>query len=353
MKVLHSYCLNYNIGDYALGIGVKNLLRKYLEIDLIAETNIQGQYFTQYYIDEVVNKKYDLLVIGGGGLIDGAHWPNGWFWLIDKELISSIRIPFIVYGVGVNYFEKEQIPEKAISHLRETYERAAFFSVRNDGSYDRIANLVGINPRIVPDPGFHVGLNRDYRRIIRNPYVIIQVANDKTDKRYSNEHSKEEFIISMRRIVSQISTSYHILMAPHVYDDIVLSQEIIRGIPNCSIWNFGNIAFDNIDIAISYYKYASFVLSMRGHGQIIPLSFNVPVIALCNHPKHQSLMINMGLSKYALLIKENGFEKRTLDLIDEICNNYDNLVSYLKRKNEEFSGESKEAFDQIRKALNS
>ena len=78
MKVLHSYCLNYNIGDYALGIGVKNLLRKYLEIDLIAETNIQGQYFTQYYIDEVVNKKYDLLVIGGGGLIDGRYAQKLW-----------------------------------------------------------------------------------------------------------------------------------------------------------------------------------------------------------------------------------------------------------------------------------
>ena len=84
MKVLHSYCLNYNIGDYALGIGVKNLLRQYFNIELIAETNLQGRTFDEYYITNVVNKLYNLLLIGGGGIIHGAHWPQGWFWLIEK-----------------------------------------------------------------------------------------------------------------------------------------------------------------------------------------------------------------------------------------------------------------------------
>ena len=92
MRILHTYCLNHNIGDYALGIGLKNLLREYIKVDFIGDTNIQGRVFDEYYIKEVVNKKYDLLVIGGGGIIHGAHWPNGWFWLIDIELIKEIEI---------------------------------------------------------------------------------------------------------------------------------------------------------------------------------------------------------------------------------------------------------------------
>ena len=137
MRILHTYCLNFNIGDYALGIGVKNLLRNYLEVDSIGETNLQGTVFNEYFINEVVNKKYDLLVIGGGGIIHGAHWPNGWFWLIEKDLIKTIKIPFIVYGVGYNYFKDEQgIPPHGIEHLMETHKQATYFSIRNDGSYE-------------------------------------------------------------------------------------------------------------------------------------------------------------------------------------------------------------------------
>lgn len=56
MRVLHAYRLNYNLDDYALGIGMKNLLRYNFDIDYIGETNLQGREFNEYYINEVVVK---------------------------------------------------------------------------------------------------------------------------------------------------------------------------------------------------------------------------------------------------------------------------------------------------------
>jgi polysaccharide pyruvyl transferase WcaK-like protein len=204
MRVLHAYCLNYNIGDYALGIGERNLFRKYLDIDFIGTTNIQGRCFDEYYINEVVNKRYDLLVIGGGGIIHGSHWPNGWFWLINKKNIKKIKIPFIIYAAGVNYWENEKIPNNAVEHLKETFEYAKYFSVRNDGSLEKIKREAGITPFEIPDPGFHVGIDTDYPKLLGKKYVIIQLANDKQDSRFLGEKNIKKFILDMKEIVNNL-----------------------------------------------------------------------------------------------------------------------------------------------------
>lgn len=345
MRVLHSYCLNYNIGDYALGIGVKNLLRSYLDIDLIGNTNIQGRIFNEYYIKEVVNKRYDLLVIGGGGIIHGKHWPNGWFWLIDKELIKTIEIPFIVYGVGYNYWEEEGgIPKHGIDHLKETIAHARYFSVRNDGSAGRILKQTGIAAPIVPDPGFHVDINTEYMQKEKDPYVLIQVANDKPLNRFGSEKGIISFVKDMREITSELAKTYKVIFAPHVFEDIALSQVIAKDIPNTSVWDFGYYAFDHSDQAIGFYKYAQFVIAMRGHGQIVPICFNTPVIALENHPKHRGLMEELELLEYNVKISDTAFKSNLKHAIDKVRDNRRHLLSKYEEINAGLFESSANAF---------
>ena len=355
MKILHSYCLNYNLGDYFLGIGLKNLLRKYLDISFIGNTNIQGREFNSYYIKEVVNKRYDLLVIGGGGIIHGSHWPNGWFWLIEKELIKTIEIPFIVYGAGNNYWDKEgAIPQRALEHLDETIERSLFFSVRNDGSAYSLRNNLKNYQLIhtVPDPGFHINLDTDYCRKINDPYVIVQLANDKQDIRFLNQECKTNFIKNLREVVKILSKHYKILFTPHVFDDLELSIEIAKGIDNTEIWDFGYFAFDNIKEAVGYYKYAKFVLAMRGHGQIVPIAFNTPTISLGNHPKHLGLMKELDLMDYYLDISNNEFVPLILNMIKKIEENYVIIKSKYNLINQRLLKNTDNSFKYIVKELN-
>jgi len=352
MRVLHTYCLNYNIGDYALGIGVKNLLRKHLDIDLIGNTNIQGRQFDEYYINEVVNKRYDLLVIGGGGIIHGAHWPNGWFWLIDKDLIKTIKIPFIVYGVGYNYWKEEGgIPERGIEHLKETVKYAKYFSVRNDGSAQRLLEQTGIEAPVVPDPGFHVDLETEYKRFEENPYVLIQLANDKPERRFGSRENVQKFISEMKEITGDLAKKYKVIFAPHVLDDISISKEIAAGIDNAEVWGFGRFAFDHSDEAVGYYKYAEFVIAMRGHGQIVPICFNTPVIALENHPKHRGLMEEFNLLDYNVVVADSDFQKNLASAINQLEMNKELLTEYYKGINEKLRLDSGNAFDAITKAI--
>lgn len=352
MRILHSYCLNYNIGDYALGIGVKNLLRKYLEVDFIGETNIQGRQFNEYYINEVVNKRYDLLVIGGGGVIHGAHWPNGWFWLIDKNLIKEIKIPFIVYGVGYNYWEEEGgIPQRGIEHLKETYKYASYFSVRNDGSANRITQQTGLKVPEIPDPGFHINLDTFYERYLKDRYVIIQLANDKPEIRFGSLEKREIFINNMREIVKILSKRYKVLLAPHVPDDVSISKRVTEGIVNSEVWDFSYFAFDHSARAVGFYKYAEFAVAMRGHGQIIPIAFNTPVIALENHPKHRGLMNELGLSDFSLKIDQPEFLEKLLSTIDLLENSPD-LKDKYRLINEKLNLDSKEALLNIKEQIN-
>lgn len=353
MRILHCYCLNYNIGDYALGIGVKNLLRQYLNVDLIGNTNIQGREFDMYYIKEVVNKKFDLLVLGGGGIIHGAHWPNGWFWLIKKELIKEIKIPFIIYGVGNNYWEGEgDIPKRGIEHLKETFNRSAYFSVRNDGSRDRLLSMTGIKAPAIPDPGFHVNLNTTYPRAINSPYVIIQLANDKPIYRFGSLEKREIFIKHMKAVTINLSKKYKVIFIPHVYDDIIISRMICEGIPNVNVLDFGQYAFDHSDRVIGMYKYAEFVIAMRGHGQIIPIAFNTPVIAIENHPKHRGLMESLDLSDYIVNLTDISFAHCLNKKIEEIENNKTMLTERYRNINERLNRDSQKAFRNIKDKIN-
>lgn len=326
MRVMHAYCLNYNYGDYALGYGVKNIFRKLFNIDYFGDCNLQGQVFDDYFIN-LINEKYDLLVIGGGGIIHGAHWPQGWFWLIEQENISKLKIPFIVYGAGYNYFKDETgIPARGIEHLRETQKRAALFSVRNDGSHARLKDQTGIDAVELADTGFWYSLDfTENYEAIDEPYIIVQLANDKPLQRFNKLGSKELFVDGMIDVLLKLNTEHHILFLPHVADDISISEEISSKVPNSSVIDFSRYAFDRTYAAMNLYKDADFVLAMRGHGQIIPLSFNTPVISLENHHKHRELMEHYGLGEFNVDVTDDAFSENLTSTVEVLMSRKDEI----------------------------
>ena len=332
-----------------MGFGVKNLLRHFLPVSLIGETNLQGREFTQYYINEVVNKRYDLLVIGGGGIIHGRHWPQGWFWLIEKDLISSIRIPFIVYGAGYNYFTGEdEIPERGIKHLTETIKHASYFAVRNDGSKARFKQATGLEARMVPDPGFHVPLGRDWGEKVGKSFVAVQVANDKSELRYESTEQRNGFITQLRQVITQIARNYEVLLIPHVFDDISLSRQIAEGISNVQVLPFREYAFDRCGEVMRYYRDARFVLAMRGHGQIIPLGFRTPVFSFSTHDKLRGMAASLGLNEFHVDMCSPHFSTQLLDRIAWLESDYANIKNRICDAMQIIDNQTREEWDIVK-----
>lgn len=351
MRILHSYCLNYNVGDYALGFGVKNALREFMSPTLIAQTNLQGREFNEYYINEVVNKRFDLLVIGGGGIIHGAHWPQGWFWLIEPDLISSIKIPFIIYGAGYNYFEDEAgIPQRGIDHLHTTVEHAAYFSVRNDGSFNRLQAATGLKANVIPDPGFHVPLSREWGDKLDREFVVLQLADDKSDHRFGSHERKTEIVAQLQRIIRELAERYEVIVIPHVLDDVAISESVVEGIQNAQVLNFGEYAFDQCESVMKYYRDAKFVLAMRGHGQIVPIGFGTPAITFSTHAKIRGMMEGIGMANFHINM-DGDFESSLRSSIQTLENSYGEVRQQIAGINQQLLAQTSQEFAVINEAI--
>ena len=125
------------------------------------------------------------------------------------------------------------------------------------------------------------------------------------------------------------------MFLPHVATDIALSEEVSQKVSNSSVLDFSRFAFDRTYAAMNLYKDASFVLAMRGHGQIIPLSFNVPVISLENHHKHRELMEHYGLGEYNVDVTDSSFENNLRDKIYKLLQNDVAIRNHSVKHNDE------------------
>jgi polysaccharide pyruvyl transferase WcaK-like protein len=155
----------------------------------------------------------------------------------------------------------------------------------------------------------------------------------------------------MRQIIQDLAKRYRVIIAPHVYADIELSNIVALGIKNVKVWNFSSFAFDNVKDSIGYYKHAEFVLAMRGHGQILPLSFSIPTISLENHDKNIGLMRKLNLEEFNVSIFDPDFKVKTFRCISTIERDYDALKKRLDELNNSMYEHTADEFNSINQLL--
>lgn len=371
-KIIYQYsCPGTNVGDNALTIGLINSFKKYKNI-AIHNFRLRGIQFTQEYINQI-NKECDMIIIGGGGLLHCSPSirkkkdnNSGTLWEINPENIEKISVPIVIYAVGYNVFRgEEDLPHIAKKSITEMIRNAKIFSVRNDGSKQRLVKFLGRfsnKIRKIPDPGLYVdatsyklipNINKSIRidRLNKNDInIAFQLAFDRVKHRYLDIMS---FFEKIKYIVDyDFGTIRNITFwfVPHVrLDNVYLNRYLDN--------TFNKLPYlpkyEDCGKIMDFYKKMDIVIGMRGHANICPFGLGTPIISLVSHDKNKGFMLDVGMREFYVDINnDEKWEHNLLNKIKIIIHNKANIINRIKKSNKKMLMETNKVNNEIVELLN-
>lgn len=360
--IRHLATHNTNIGDGALISAIQSRLTglcpeiRFLDDDLMRYANYMGR--TRFDADFIqdVNRSCDLLLVGGGGLLDGSrsHDQSGMGFNIRPELLRELESPPAFAAVGFNLFSGQKYLH--LDRLRRTLEVLAgmegvLFSTRLDGSLARLRQAVGMDLEFIQevcDPGFfvetqpadHLCLDAGRRNI------LLQLAGDRPDDRFAGERPAlgrrwfakprmsyflKELALrrrrfakrQMRRFLKELARGLervcrredaNLVLCPHLVRDLDICAEFVSLCPkDFSRFRLkvGPVLRGKEDAPgfFDLYRRVDAVIGMRGHSGWCAVGLGTPFVALNSHPKIRGFMKEADLEGYCLDVSSPGLAK--------------------------------------------
>jgi polysaccharide pyruvyl transferase WcaK-like protein len=355
MKVYHIYARNYNFGDHALGLAVRNLFRRYFNNNVIFVPFDTHNLWISRKDLLFMNKDADLILVGGGGLIHGfGLGAHAWMFHLPSRLLKYLRVPIVFFSVGYNQFRNQPALNKSIlKNLNKLSNKALGFSVRNDNSLHFLKKQ-GFACDEIPDPGFF--LDKDYKMPnIDAPYVICQLAYDNPASRGINVENLIESVCSACRYLFQ--KGIKVILAPHCKPDIEISEIVyseLKSDGDIHIWDYyRSISDDHIEEHLALYKHADFVIAMRGHAQIIPYGMGVPFVTIINHSKHKNLADNLGMGRYCVEIGSQDLKVSLIDTIKRLESDRERVKTLISETMIEYNKQVSDYMGSLKEKYNS
>lgn len=204
----------------------------------------------------------DAVVFGGGSLFTDVESPFACFlWWIHARAASLFGKPIVLAFQGMGPYKTK----KGEWFARDTVARAAFISVRDRESYDRIGGW-SKNTKVVQtfDPIFSLFIAK---KEVTNPTNVFTVIPRK--------NSSQMFLENVRKIIQ--STPWEevrvVLMEGGHQDE----REIAQSILSISVGRGRVVAVQTIDELMDSVRDASLVASQRFHGALAALAADVPL----------------------------------------------------------------------------
>lgn len=359
IRIAHFGSYNSNIGDNVALKVVRDTIEResnveveWVKVKLSSFENLPISTVVKYF--KSLNNNCSALIIGGGGLFEGGPYsdrPSGWKLPFTKKVLSEIKIPIFIFGVGINYFRK--IPGFSADGHRSMIDllsASELISLRNDGSMDSAEALLKENKEIfnkiseIPDPGLILPIHLHKDRIHDcsiNKGVFQQAFNSGrhvNDGRFENSEN-------MYKVFSFAALT-GIPLLPHTQKDF----QWFSGLSSVSKeYLQRNLTIDRVyDFIKNYHKF-DYCIPMRGHGQLISAGVNCPFISLSTQDKVRDFANRNGFREYNVDIQSPNWHsllRRKMSLLasdkDYLEEWYDIRDKNIEKWNEQFGSFSKE-----------
>lgn len=328
LRVLHIASHEINVGDGALNGAIREGVRRLHSGPVAFDLADVAVFRKELSVAEL--DSYDLVLVGGGGGIsNGPHARRtGTPMPLDLETYRETNTPFAFVGIGHNIFAGQPLKyASALTQLlTEVRRKGDIFSVRNDGSRQRLIRDLGdvaLMVREIPDPGFFV--RSEVRKPLEagpRPFALIQVAGDAIADRVrpnrwggivGRMHSREAKSM-LAEWISQVALhlwnrhGLDILLAPHIHHDVPLCSDIMRRLyaqagaaAQHRPFRVGGTPHpSHAEEFFGCYRAARLVIGMRGHAVICGIGLRCPTIALSSHPKVGEFLASCNLSAWSV-----------------------------------------------------
>ncbi|MFF9685087.1 polysaccharide pyruvyl transferase family protein [Streptomyces sp. NPDC014623] len=256
------------------------------------------------------------IVVGGGGLFLPDTAPNGnsgWQWNIPDDVLARITAPLAVFAVGYNVFDGQRYRrERFAASLRALVGQSSFFGLRNQGSVDRVRELLPreLRDRVRYQPcpttvARHLGPGPD-DGAVRDDTVLINCAYDRAGLRFGHDYG--HFLAETAAAVRSIGERAEVRYAAHMPADEKFVHDLRRAhgttLPVEPLYLFSN------DRIRELYRRTRLVIGMRGHAGMIPFGCGTPIISLVSHPKLAYFLSDIDRPEWGLSVHDRSLGTR-------------------------------------------
>lgn len=275
------------------------------------------------------NDNLDALVVGGGGLFLPDTSPNGhsgWQWNVTEEALAALTVPLVVYTVGYNLFNGQQVHgDRFAASIRSLVERAAFVGLRNHGSVDAVRTLVGPGvaekvewlPCVTTVYGPRSGrpdAAPDAAPGSTRPVVHLNIAYDRESLRFGDGY--ETFVARLADAVRALRGHADVRCLAHAVTD----ERIVRDL---RVHHDVRLPVDALYAmepaqALDVVAGSSLVIGMRGHAGMIPFGLGVPIVSLVSHPKLQYFLDDVRHPEWGVTVTDPELPKKLEDLAHRV-----------------------------------